>query len=25
MGLAYGYAADPDGSVFGVWCPPPAA
>jgi predicted enzyme related to lactoylglutathione lyase len=24
-GLAFGYAADPDGSVFGVWCPPPAA
>lgn len=22
MGLTYGYAANPDGSVFGVWCPP---
>jgi predicted enzyme related to lactoylglutathione lyase len=21
MGLTYGYAANPDGSVFGVWCP----
>ena len=21
-GLSYGYAANPDGSVFGVWCPP---
>ena len=21
-GLTYGYAANPDGSVFGVWCPP---
>jgi predicted enzyme related to lactoylglutathione lyase len=24
-GLVFGYAANPDGSVFGVWCPPPAA
>jgi predicted enzyme related to lactoylglutathione lyase len=23
-GLSFGYAANPDGSVFGVWCPPPA-
>ena len=21
-GLTFGYAANPDGSVFGVWCPP---
>lgn len=21
-GLTFGYAADPDGSVFGLWCPP---
>jgi len=21
-GLSFGYAANPDGSVFGVWCPP---
>jgi uncharacterized protein len=23
VGLTFGYAADPDGSIFGVWCPPP--
>jgi hypothetical protein len=23
-GLAFAYVANPDGSVFGVWCPPPA-
>jgi uncharacterized protein len=23
FGLTFGYAADPDGSVFGLWCPPP--
>jgi predicted enzyme related to lactoylglutathione lyase len=22
FGLTFGYAANPDGSVFGVWCPP---
>lgn len=22
-GLTFAYAANPDGSVFGVWCPPP--
>ena len=22
FGLAFGYAANPDGSVFGLWCPP---
>lgn len=22
IGLVYGYAANPDGSVFGLWCPP---
>lgn len=22
VGLTFGYAANPDGSVFGVWCPP---
>jgi uncharacterized protein len=22
VGLTYGYAANPDGSVFGIWCPP---
>jgi len=22
IGLTFGYAANPDGSVFGVWCPP---
>jgi hypothetical protein len=21
-GLTFGYAANPDGSVFGIWCPP---
>ena len=25
FGLTYGYGADPDGTVFGVWCPPPAS
>ena len=24
-GLTFGYAANPDGAVFGVWSPPPAA
>jgi predicted enzyme related to lactoylglutathione lyase len=24
LGLTFGYAANPDGSVFGVWCPPPS-
>lgn len=24
FGLTFGYAANPDGSVFGVWCPPAA-
>ena len=24
-GLAFAYVADPDGSVFGVWTPPPAS
>jgi predicted enzyme related to lactoylglutathione lyase len=24
-GLTFAYAANPDGSVFGIWCPPPAA
>lgn len=23
IGLTFGYAANPDGSVFGIWCPPP--
>ncbi len=23
FGLQFGYAANPDGSVFGIWCPPP--
>lgn len=22
VGLTFGYAANPDGSVFGLWCPP---
>jgi predicted enzyme related to lactoylglutathione lyase len=22
VGITYGYAANPDGSVFGIWCPP---
>ena len=22
IGLSFGYAANPDGSVFGLWCPP---
>lgn len=22
IGLTFGYAANPDGSVFGLWCPP---
>jgi predicted enzyme related to lactoylglutathione lyase len=22
FGLSFGYAANPDGSVFGLWCPP---
>jgi predicted enzyme related to lactoylglutathione lyase len=25
VGLTFGYATDPDGSIFGVWCPPPQA
>lgn len=25
FGLTFGYAANPDGSVFGVWCPPSEA
>jgi uncharacterized protein len=25
FGLTFGYAANPDGSVFGIWCPPPEA
>lgn len=25
MGLTFAYAANPDGSVFGLWCPPPDA
>jgi uncharacterized protein len=25
VGLTFGYAANPDGSVFGLWCPPPEA
>ena len=24
FGLTFGYAANPDGSVFGLWCPPDA-
>ncbi|MDJ0769599.1 MAG: VOC family protein [Ilumatobacter sp.] len=24
IGLTFAYAANPDGSVFGLWCPPPA-
>ena len=24
VGLTFGYAANPDGSVFGLWCPPDA-
>ncbi len=25
VGLTFAYAANPDGSVFGLWCPPPEA